>query len=403
MKGSVEAEIRGRIARDGRMTFADFMELALYHPLDGYYSRKSVDPHADYYTSPAAHPAFGALIAVQLWGMWAAMDRPPRFHVLEVGAGSGLLGRDIVRYASHLPPAFLASLSYVALDRRPARRESAERVHQVQATGLPFRGVVGCVLSNELVDSFPVHRFEIRGGEPRETYLSVDDGRYVEVLDEPSTPLIARRLEGLAALPAEGHRGEVSLELTPWAEAVAAALDRGFAITIDYGHEADDLYSQERAQGTLQTFHRHTDGAGPYERIGTQDITAHVDFSALVAEGEAAGLRPLALTTQALFLRGLGFDRWRQRLGAEGLTQQERDANRMGMLDLVRLEGLGGFKVLVQEKGTGITDADRLSPASDRELPLPLLGPDHLALMEARYPHAAWDPEDLWPWRDEPP
>ena len=83
---------------------------------------------------------------------------------------------------------------------------------------------------------------------------------------------------------------------------------------------------------------------------------------------------------------------------ARAQRQEERDANRMGMLDLVRLEGLGGFKVLVQEKGTGITDADRLSPASDRELPLPLLGPDHLALMEARYPHAAWDPEDLWPW-----
>jgi SAM-dependent MidA family methyltransferase len=193
--------------------------------------------------------------------------------------------------------------------------------------------------------------------------------------------------------------------LAAWTREVAGALDAGFALTIDYGHEADRLYSPERAGGTLQTTYRHAPGSGPYDHIGEQDITAHVDFSALVAEGEAAGLRPLALLTQSRFLRGHGLDRWRRMLGGEGLTQRERDANTMGMLDLVRPEGLGGFKVLVQEKGTGIEDVGRLlAPEALRpgDLPVPLLGPEHLSLIEARYPHAAWDPADLWPWPDPP-
>ena len=150
----------------------------------------------------------------------------------------------------------------------------------------------------------------------------------------------------------------------------------------------------------MQTYYRHTDGASPYQRIGSQDITAHVDFSALASHGAKVGLTSLGTVTQARFLRGLGLDRWLQRLRTEDLGQQERDANMMGMRDLVRPDGLGRFRVLVQEKGTGIANSGLLQVRSDTSeadgLPLPMLRPDHISLLAGRYPQATWRLDDLF-------
>ena len=406
---SAEAEIRARIDRRGRISFAEFMEVALYHPHAGYYSRQDAGPeaHRDYYTSPAAHPAFGGLVGIQLCGMWQALGRPSRFHAVEMGAGSGLLARDVIQYAEYLPRAFRTALRYVALDRRPpSERASGQssRYHRIISSGIPARGLVGCVLSNELVDSFPVHRFEVRGGRPKEVFLTLVDGRFVEQLDEPSTTRLRHRLEGLGPMLPEGYRGEVNLRIGPWMQEVADSLERGFALTVDYGHRASDLYSPDRAGGTLRTHYRHTSGACPYVRVGMQDITAHVDFSALVDAGEAAGLNAVALLAQSAFLRELGLDRWRQELRLKALPQRERDANSMGMLDLARPDRLGAFKVLVQEKDTGIDHPRQIwprgSPWAD-DLPVPLLRRDHLPLMQGRYPHTVSDVDQLWPWRDD--
>ena len=379
------------------------MEVALYHPEGGYYARRaSTDRGEDYYTSPAAHPAFGALIAVALWRMWEALGRPAPFHAVEMGAGGGLLARDAAAYAQALPAAFREALDYVALERSPARSAPDNRrapYQRLVAGGTPVKGVVGCLLSNELVDSFPVHRFQVHHGAVKEVFLALQDGRLVEELDEPSTPQIARRLEGLGVALPEGYRGEVNLLIGPWTREVAGALKRGFVLTIDYGYEASDLYPPERSGGSLRTYYRHTSGSGPYQRIGMQDITAHVDFSSIVGEGVAAGLRPVGLSTQALFLRSLGLGRWLRELRTEQLSQRERDANMMGMRDLVSPEGLGRFRVLVQEKGVGTSALDRLlsSESSPDEagppaehLPVPLLRAEHMPLMEGRYPHAGW-------------
>ena len=120
MRTSAEGEIRERIARRGKITFAEFMEVALYHPQAGYYARKApAREHRDFYTSPAAHPAFGALISVQLWRMWEALKRPARFSVVEMGAGNGLLARDVVEYARNVSERFGRALRYLALDRSP--------------------------------------------------------------------------------------------------------------------------------------------------------------------------------------------------------------------------------------------------------------------------------------------
>ena len=182
MTTDVEREIRARIAERGRVAFAEFMEAALYDPRGGYYTGAGAD--ADYYTSPAAHPAFGALVAVQLSRMWEALGRPGCFTAVEMGSGSGLLASDVVSYARRALGPFAEALRYVTVDRaRPARADGA--VRHVVASRMPFAGVVGCVLSNELLDAFPVRRFEVRDGRVLEVYVVVRGGRFAEELGEP--------------------------------------------------------------------------------------------------------------------------------------------------------------------------------------------------------------------------
>ena len=415
MNPSPEGEIRDRIAAKGKITFAEFMELALYHPGGGYYSRhRSPAAQGDYYTSPEAHPAFGALIAVQLCRMWELLGRPSPFHAVEVGSGTGLLAGDVLLYASHLPSAFSRSLRYTAIDRfsgEPREHDGPISFRRIDSTTPPPTGVQGCVLSNELVDSFPVHRFQVEGSSVMEVFVTFENGQFKEVLDEPSTPLIERRLHSLGLTLRDGYRGEVNLQMGDSMAKTAEVLRKGFALTIDYGYEATDLYSPKRAGGTVQTHYRHTAGASLYQRIGMQDITAHVDFTSLISEGAEHGLRPVGLCTQAQFLRDLGLERWLNFLRAEDLAQREREANLMAMRDLARPGGLGGFKVLVQEKGTGVQDLEELLPvvASGEEdetwasrLRPPLLREEHAQLMEARYPHAGWTGEGLWPWGESP-
>ena len=410
MENPPEAHIRERIARLGKITFAEFMELALYHPMGGYYTSASgIGAAGDYFTSPAAHPAFGALIAVQLQRMWEVLGCPARFYAVEIGAGSGLLARDVVDYAARMPGAFAQSLRYIALERYDARVPLAAETGNIQrviagADGVPFGGVVGCFISNELVDSLPVHRFQIHQGAVNEVYVALDErGRFVEVLGEPSTPMLSTRLNDLGLSLPDGFQGEVRLNTRSWLGQISDALARGFVVTIDYGHEAKELYAHGRAMGTLQTYYRHTQGGNPYQRIGQQDITAHVDFSLVASEGEALGLRPLGLLSQSSFLKGLGFDRMLRQLRAKRLSQRQRDANVMAMLELVRPGGLGAFKVLIQERATVVEDVAQLAPsnASEAAADVPLLGPEHIPLMEGRYPHMASGIEDLWPFNEE--
>jgi SAM-dependent MidA family methyltransferase len=177
-------------------------------------------------------------------------------------------------------------------------------------------------------------------------------------------------------------------------------LKKGFVVTIDYGYEAGDLYSPQRPDGTLQTYYKHTSGSSPYQWIGSQDITAHVDFTTIVDEGRAIGLNPLGLLTQTDYLDRLGMRRWMERVHSMDIPSQERDANAMAMRELVKSDGLGGFKVAVQEKGTRLSHIEETLPPPGRggELPVPLLKGDHIPLLEGRYPHTTWESENLWPF-----
>ena len=421
---TAESEIRRRIADKGRISFAEFMEVALYWPIEGYYSGTptAVGAQGDYYTSPMVHPAFGALVSLQLFDMWRRLGSPGRFTVAEVGAGNGMLCRDIAAFSSHLPEGFPEALRYICLDvgstagfemESPAD-DAPARVSRLRAavpgesskpapTGLPLRSLTGCVLTNELLDAFPVHQVVRQGGQLLENYVTVADGKLVTVPGELSTAALSERLGYLGVTLADGQTAEINLGLAAWSRSLAETLESGFVLTVDYGREAMDLYSPiERMRGTLTTFYRHTQTDAPLNRVGAQDITAQVDFTSLIKEGRRAGLVPLGLTTQERFLRRLGLDRWQRQMAALGLPQHQADANRAGMVDLVRAGGLGDFKVLVQSKNVeasglwGLEPSDQALELSEG-LPVPLLAAQHLNLLSGRYSPPQIDFEEYWP------
>ncbi len=416
---AAEAEIRRRISNHGAVSFAEFMDVALYWPDGGYYSAGDpFGPSGDYYTSPMAHHAFGALMALQLFQMWRLLERPARFSVVELGAGNGVLGRDLPGFSEEISRDFRAALRYVCVDRRVGKDAKAgiAGVSRVASSTVPFRGLTGCVLSNEFLDAFPVHLVEQTGGRLREVFVTVEGGELTEALRQPSTPLLADRLSDLGVVLEEGQRVEINLRLGKWADSVAGAMERGYVLTVDYGRLAEDLYSSRaRPRGTLTTFYHHTQTDAPLRRVGQQDMSAQVDFSSVMRAGEAAGLETLGFTTQGRFLKNLGWERLRARvtrMGPEVLSLRERRANLAGMEDLVRSGGLGDFRVLVQGKqvpagelwGLAAEMPEELSRLLDR-LPAPLLGEGHIRLAEGRWPRPEHEFElmELWPGEDAGP
>ena len=411
---SAEAEIRRRIGARGPITFAEFMEVALFWPQGGYYlGPEPLGAAGDFYTSPLVHPAFGALLAVQMYQFWQLLERPAPFTVVELGAGNGLLCRDLLAAANHLPHPFRRSLRYLCLDRRTTtgvERHAPPALGAAPATrlataGVPLRGLRGCVLSNEFLDAFPVHQARQDGGRLREVYITLAGTELAETLGEPSTPKLAERLAGLGITLAEGQTVEINLGLPDWAGAVAGALDAGFVLTVDYGQRAEDLYSaSQRPRGTLTTFYRHTQTDAPLRRVGRQDITAQVDFTSVVHAGRSVGLEPLGFDSQRQFLSQLGLGHLQRRLTATPLPPRQSQANRAGMVDLARPGGLGDFKALVQGKQVGQPKlwGFEISPEALpllETLPVPLLTEHHLDLLAGRYsqPEATVHLDSRWP------
>ena len=390
----LESLIFEEVRTQGPMTFARFMELALYHEPWGYYSSgpERIGAGGDFYTSPVAHPAFGALLTVQLAGMWEMMGKPSPFHVVELGAGTGVMARDIIEYSNHVSPDFAEKLNYVTIDMRHEHR--VEGAHHIVSGGIPLRGITGCILSNEYLDAMPVHRVTMEEGKLRELYVGVRGGELVEVVGEPSTDLLQGRLDGLGVTLAEGQCSEINLGLDDLTRSLAESLDSGYVLSVDYGHEASDLYSSSRLRGTLMCHYRHTVNSQPFRRIGWQDITAHVDFTTLMQMGKRWGLQACGLVSQRDFLGNLGIVGIRDGLRDLRLPSGRYNANMMGLGNLIDPEGLGGFKVCIQAKGVG---AGRLSGLGgdglifNDGLPVPLLTDRHVNLLEGKYPHMAWD------------
>ena len=227
MRSAVDQEIRDLIQKNGRITFAQFMQVCLYSPRGGFYSSRGSRISTHFGTSPTSHPVFGALIARQLEQMWHLLGDPPVFQVIEVGSGDGALAQSIVDACWRMAPGLAQALYYVAADYEPgwfqspdhtfawgngtgermspSRQEAILEIQRVKSEGLrAFRNVVGCILCNELIDNFPVHRFAIQDGRVKEVFVTSAGGNLTEFLDEPSSPRIEKRLTSLGLFLTEG-------------------------------------------------------------------------------------------------------------------------------------------------------------------------------------------------------
>lgn len=341
-----ESAIKNAIADHGPITFAEFMQIALYGPGGFYTSGSPISASGDFFTAPSAHPLFGALIAVQLREMWQLLGSPAEFTVVEEGAGSGGLAADITESAATLDTGFGAALNYIALDIAPP----GQMHYPVLPLANAPEGITGCVLSNELLDAMPVHRFEVRNNELLEIFVGLDGDEFCEVLQSPSNAEIERRLAPVVASLPDGYRGEVNLGLQAWAGRQSKILERGWALTFDYGFQRSDLYRAERASGSLRTYFQHTLGQDPLRHVGKQDITAHVDFTAVDEAMTAAGFLNAGTTTQAEFLAKLGIEQTLSQLRAAAIPRPVKRANEMGIQALIDPDGMGRFVVTAHSR-----------------------------------------------------
>ncbi|MBW6509912.1 MAG: SAM-dependent methyltransferase [Desulfuromonadales bacterium] len=367
-------------ARQG-VTFAWFMEQALYHPEHGYYTsaRTRIGKQGDFFTSSSVHPCFGRLIARQLEQMWQLLGGGA-FVVAEQGAGEGHLAVDLMDAIREDFPSFYQSLRYCIVEiSSDARRRQQETLQQHVAADRvewcdldDLAGMRGCLLSNELVDAFPIHLVQTVAGELQEVYVIHQGDGFAEELRPPSTPQLVEYFEQIGITPAQGNRGEVNLAARDWMAQVAAVLAEGFVLTIDYGYLAGDLYAPERHAGTLLCYHKHQTNEDPYRHIGCQDMTAHVDFTSLQQVGSKYGLEPLYFGHQYQFLMGLGFLELLLQMQSREADPRKAQALRMSMKHLILPEtGMGeSFKVLVQGKNVGRPELLCTRRIQDIQLPV---------------------------------
>jgi SAM-dependent MidA family methyltransferase len=349
-----------RIRARGPLTFAEFMETSLYHPQHGYYSRAESRRFADYYTSVDVHPIFGRLLARQFQQMWTVLGRPEPFWLVEAGAGSGRLAGHILDLIEKYFPEMYPVLRYVAVEASAGRRAaraaalakhvSAKRA--ISAAEMPLGIPIGCVFSNELLDALPVHRVVCERGELREIHVGIAGEEFIEVTAPLSTPLIAEYFSRQGIELAEGQQAEAGLAACRWIEDAGGRLGRGFVLTVDYGHEASELHNERHMRGTLLAYERHRTSEDFYRAPGEQDLTAHVNFTALDLWGRPAGLERAGLVSQGSFLLALGRENEFADLYEEGSTEVERVRARLLLKNLIHPEGMGEtFRVLIQFKG----------------------------------------------------
>jgi len=352
--------LRGEIAAGGPITFARFMDVALYDPERGYYRSEDARPgrEGDFLTAPEAHPIFGQVVARQLDDAWVRLGRPDRFVVREHGAGTGALAAAILDGLRSDGSDLAATIRYRPVevdDRRLSalrdRLTAAGRAGALEEDD--GRPIVGAILANEVLDALPVHRVAVLGGRLRELFVDWRDGAFIDVAGEPSTPALAARLEAENVSMVEGQRAEVCLAIDGWIADVAAGLARGLLLLVDYGHPAAELYDAgRRPGGTLRAYVRHTVHDDPYRHVGRQDLTAHVDVTAVERAAARAGLDRLGLTTQAEFLASLEAGELLVRLqSGPGTTLAAYLEARSALARMLDPAAMGRFRVMLFGKG----------------------------------------------------
>lgn len=337
--------IKDRISAGGPITFRDYMQSALYEPELGYYSsgKTRIGRGGDFYTSPTSTPLFGKLLArwlakrlVEIGPGLRYVDGRYKYAIIEIGSGTGALRMSIRQAMQQEAPEVAGNLLYMTSEYDSVLPDGPNRA---------------CVISNELIDAFPVHRIKQTADGLREIYVDLDaSGDFAEIEGPPSTPELQNYLDTLDVVLPNGYSTEINLQAVKWLKETAR-LDSIYLLTIDYGYTSEELYAPYRADGTMIGYHRHEHSVDLYARVGEQDLTSHVNFSALIEYGRQAGLETVSFTSQSEFLIDLGAMEILERLNRSAVSDTASLKSYLALKDLVLPDGMGGvFKVLVQKK-----------------------------------------------------
>jgi len=347
-----------RVKDLGPITFKDFMEMALYHEKYGYYSGSYVPigKKGDFITSPHTHSLYGALLARQIEEFWNILENRKAFTILEMGAGAGYLAKDIMSYLSNRE--IFKSINYIIVEHRAETasyqqdflRPFIDKISWVSRLS-DLDSVTGCIISNELLDAFPVHLIQKEASDFKEIYLDFrEDGRHTEVFGNLSNPKLIEYAKALPLEIPEGYRTEVNLGIKTWISELANIMYKGFVVTIDYGHTRKEYFHPARNRGTLLAYMNHRVNEDLYERPGEQDLTAHVNFSNLHEWGQDVGFFTLGYAPQWAFLAGLDFEETFMELSGGKFDPFSPELAAVKMLLLP--QGMGeSHKVLVQGNG----------------------------------------------------
>ncbi|MGD9807728.1 MAG: class I SAM-dependent methyltransferase [Deferribacterales bacterium] len=351
LDNTLEKYVEQLIEERGQITFAEFMDLALYKEGLGYYQKQNpFGQQGSFYTSVNASESFGRTLArsfiyiTELLGL--------EHHFCEMGAGSGMLANDILNYVKEKDPAFYDTLQYHIIEKSGylinRQKELIEKEHPNKVTWIPFEELNdfrGVFYSNELVDAFPVHRVIRMNDELKELYVKKIDGALRFNPGELSTPELKEFLDNINLRVTETQIVDINLDMRRFIEAMADKITKGVMVTIDYGFEAPMLYQSYRRDGTVTCYYNHTQNNDFFDRIGYQDLTAFVDFTSLSLYGSQKGLMPMAFMPQWLYLVQSGI--------LDEINEADNDLTKASIKALIMPDGGFGtnFQAFIQGKG----------------------------------------------------
>ena len=385
---SLREQIEQEIREQGAIPFSRYMEICLYDPIAGYYSRNAEQfgKAGDFYTSSDVHAVFARSLARQFDEMWQSLDRPPEIEILELGPGRGLFARDVLDWSKKKLPHFFAALRYTLQESSPALRTKLRRTLREHITtgkavvpeerpsltqlfsigsgrkgdqvqeGLPnpiHRALPPTtpmiVFANEFFDALPVEVIGLLG----KLHLAFDENRLHEVWLPPTADEL-EFLDRYGVHPEPGERIEVPLIAQQWMTHVAQSISRGFLLVIDYGYtRAEQLAGRHR--GTLMAYRHHSASPDPYQAPGEQDLTAHVNFTALAAAAEQTGMQVRNLVTQSQFLMSIGEKNQFAAVFEDCRFPQERAKVALQLKHLITPTGMGeSFQVLIASRGARV-------------------------------------------------
>lgn len=361
---TLDARLRERIGQEGRLTFRDWMEAALYDESAGYYCRREHAPWGragDYRTSPERSPLFAATFAGYFAALYQQLDSPSELTLLEAGAGAGHFARGVLETLARRYPHVFRAMRYLIDEVSAESRERLlkllhafeEKVDFIRLDEIIKPFAAGIIFSNELLDAMPVHRVIMRDGKLLELCVGLDQaGEFVLTETEPTTARLAAYFEEQDVRLAEGQSAEVNLSASDWVCRAALALNRGYVITVDYGAEAGALYSpQHRPMGSLRAFAQHRFADNALSHPGAQDITTTVNWTQLKRAGEKCGLETLSFERQDQFLLRAGLLEQLERMSATAESEADALRLRTSAREMILPGGMSeSFQVLIQKR-----------------------------------------------------